>query len=572
MKAAAGVEKRVEVMDGHDCRWRIVAERPSDADVTAFARELGCAVLTARVLLARGYDSLSARSFLYGDSGATAGLLDQTERAADRIDRAVRDGELIFVHGDYDVDGITSAVMLTTVLQAIGGRTETFLPNRILDGYGVAARAVKRAQEAGARLFITADCGSSAGDVVAELASAGCDVIVTDHHVMERALPAAYAVLNPVKPDARYAQADLAAAGVAWKLSRFILERRGMPVPQLVDAVAAIGTVADVAPLIGENREIVRRGLAALGSAANPGLAGLLNKAGVDARKVTASAIAFQIGPRLNAAGRMDDPGKAFELFFERDPERLRTMLTELEELNRRRQTVEERITSEAMAMADPAKRALVLAGEGWDRGVIGIVASRLVERFHCPVLLISKEGERGFGSARSVPGVDLVKCLGRCAEDLQTFGGHEQAAGFTLAINAVDRFASDMAAAVAETGPPYVPAIAIDAELPHGDITFEAAMDLQRLEPIGRGNLEPTFLIRNVTVTQPPRTIGLKHLAVQIRAGGARVRAVAWRKAGWRESLPVGRPIDIAGRLQIHEYQGLRELRVQIEDFRDGL
>ncbi len=556
------------ILQGHEKRW--VLRHVSEDRAEKLSAFLKCSPLTARVLLSRGIDGDSAAHFLYGHVERFVADQEDLDHARVRIERAVADHEKIFIHGDYDVDGITSAVILRCALEILGAQTEVFLPHRIRDGYGVSERGVMRALESGAKLFLTADCGSSSDDVFDRLKNAGCDAIVTDHHVQEAPLRHAVAVLNPVKPGSRWLDRDLAAAGVAYLLALYLLETAGERATPLIHAMAAIGTVADVAPLRGENRQIVRRGLQALRECDNPGLLGLIQKARIDPNHVRASNIAYQIGPRLNAAGRLDDATKAFELFFEKDPGRLFSSLDEIEQLNRRRQEIEEGILTAASDLVDPASPAIVLDGEGWDRGVIGIVASRLVERFHRPVLMMSRQGGMAFGSARSVPGVNIVECLRSCREILATFGGHELAAGFTLPEDQISLFRNRLEITISELNMAFIPELHVDATVDPSQSLFEAIQDLAGLEPFGRGNPEPLFLFRSVRLLHAPRILGRKGVRFQVRAGERNFTGVAWRKPDWQ--IPVGLPIDIVARLQIHEHQGLKEVQFQVEDFRNGV
>ncbi|MEW6368116.1 MAG: single-stranded-DNA-specific exonuclease RecJ [Acidobacteriota bacterium] len=556
-------------IDGRDSRWVLPAVR--EADEMQLAAALRCSRLLARVLLARGHDAASARAYLTGDESLLRQELDDVEPACRRIEAAIDRNEPILIHGDYDVDGITAAVILRHTLDRLGARAKVFLPHRIEDGYGVSMRAVSQAVNDGARLFITADCGASAAEALAALQKAGCDSIVADHHVQDAPVEAAVAVLNPVKPGSRYPDRDLAAVGVAYKLALRLLDRKQLPVPALLHAVAAIGTVGDVAPLRGENREIVRKGLRAIADCGNPGLLGLLHKAQVNVARVRAWNIAFQIGPRLNAAGRLDHPRKAFDLFFERDPERLRVMLEEIEELNRRRQAIEGRLAEEALSLADPQAAVLTLDGEGWDRGVIGIVASRLVERFHRPVLVISRQGEAAYGSARSVPGVNIVELLRGASGELAAFGGHELAAGFSLSSDRIRALRERLETAVSLLGERPAPELRLDAELCWQDLGFRQAEELAKMEPFGHGNPEPLFYIRSVIISQTPRRVGENGLRTMVRLGNRNIAAIAWRKPGWEGQMATEGPVDLAARLRVSEYQGLRELELQLEDFRSA-
>jgi len=560
-------EMRVEVLQGTDRRW-VVPVFP-DTEVMALAAALPCAAPTARVLLARGYGAAEASRFLSLDGPGTECQLDDIDIACDRVLDAVERGERVFIHGDYDVDGITSAFVLSYTLSQLGNVPEVFLPHRTIDGYGVSRRGVDRALASGASLFIAADCGATAGDLFQQLKAGGCDSLVIDHHVQEGVIEGTVAVLNPGKPGSTCRDRDLAAVGVAYVLARRLFQRTGRAFPPLLHAVAAVGTVADVAPIRGENRRIVRLGLQALAACDNPGLGALIQRACPNPSRLRTSHIAFQIGPRLNAAGRLDHPDKAFRVLTETDPTVLHALIEGLERLNRQRQEIEETILQEALTLVDPSAAALVVAGDAWPRGVIGIVASRLVDRFHRPALVVTLQDGMAFGSARSVPGVNIVGCLKSCAAHLVAFGGHEGAAGFSLHPDRIPEFREAVDRIVRELGVPPVAEIRLDAELSSGELRFETVDDMARLEPYGHGNPEPLFLLRSVIVPRVPRAIGEKGIRFGVVAGNRPISAVAWRKPGWR--VPVGTPIDVAVRLQYHEYQGLKELQLQVEDFRDA-
>jgi single-stranded-DNA-specific exonuclease len=499
------------------------------------ARELGraCGVsaTTAQVLLHRGVgDAASAQAFLEPRlSGLTApdGMADR-DRAAERLAAAIRRREKIVVFGDYDVDGTTSAAILADILEALGGDVVAQVANRFEGGYGFSEPALERCRQAGARLIVTCDCGSSDHARIAAAARAGIDVVVVDHHLVpEEPLPAE-AFLNPHRPECGFPYKGLASAGLALSLgaaTRAALGSR-LDVRQWLDLVA-LGTVADVAPLDGDNRKLVRAGLQRLGAPeVRPGVAALRESARIRAgTPVGAMDIAFRLAPRLNAAGRLGDPTITLRLLRARTLDEARMLAARIEQINQERKTRAEQVTREAMAQVEQVYGAepgsgVVVAGEGWHRGVVGIAAARLADRFGVPVVCVGIEQGQGHGSVRGPGGVHLYDAVSQCAELLERFGGHEGAAGLSVRPERVERLRAAFADATGpvSAGGGAAPPL-VDVEVDGSTFPVPSAADLARLEPVGEANAEPLFAVPSARIEQRQR-VGESHLKLSLRLG----------------------------------------------------
>lgn len=509
-------------------------------------------------------------------------LMDEMGKATGRLRLARERGETVLLFGDYDVDGITSTAAMGKVLEALGLRYAFCHPDRGNEGYGFNARGVREAAAVGASLVITLDCGTEASGPIAEARRAGLDVIVLDHHIPKGELPPATAVVNPKKERCPYPFEELAAAGVVLKFARALVESvpAALPWGELLQ-LAALGTVADVAPLRGENRIIVRLGLEAMNRAPLPGLEALLRVASLDPGGVRARHLAFQLGPRLNAAGRIGAPADATGLLLESDYSRCRPIAHELNLLNARRQTIEKTITEEALAQVERSGaaekgRALVVAGRGWHPGVIGIVAARILERYYRPTVVIALGEETGHGSARSIPGFDLFGGLSRCRDLFSSFGGHRHAAGLTIPLRNIESFRERFAAVAEEliSDDALVPALAVDCELPIGEVEPGLLETLARLEPFGAGNPQPVFASRGLKLSGRPRLMGSRrsHLAFMLAppAGGAGpFECVGWGMAHRLPELTGGGPLDIAYVPRRGEWNGIARTEFILKDFR---
>ena len=549
-------------------RWLIPDFEPTQ--VETLRRALGMEAPAAQVLIRRGFaNPESARQFLEPSLAALHDplLLRDMPRARDRLLAAVRGRERVLVYGDYDVDGTTSTVMLSKAIEMAGGVADWHVPHRLREGYGMRPEVVERATSEGVRLIVSVDTGIRAAAVVARANELGIDVIVTDHHLPEEALPPALAVLNPNRPDCPYPDKNLCGAGVAFKLVQALIGGLGWP-PEKVRRVTesflklvAIATVADVVPLTGENRVIVKHGLDGLSEVRNPGLRALLDVAGFSGSTVpSARQVAFQIAPRINAAGRMDTAEAVIEMFLTSDPERARALARQLHEQNAERQAVEAGIREVCEQMAvDPSAAALVYYAEEWHRGVLGIVASRLVERFHRPVFVLARNPDDGLaqGSGRSIPAFHLLEALEAMPDLFTRFGGHSHAAGVTLEAARVDEFRQrfhDYAAARLRPED-LQPCLELDGALHFSDITERSASQLFRLAPFGHGNPAPVFAALDVEVAGPPAPWNEKHLRVMLRQNGRSLAVKAWNFAPRAGELEAGSRVDVAFSIEEDAY-----------------
>jgi single-stranded-DNA-specific exonuclease len=563
-------------------RWVLPAVDP--ASVAALNAALRIGTPAAKVLAKRGLTDLAcARRHL---APAVADLHDpfamrDMDRALERLRRAVRNRERILIYGDYDVDGTTSVVILTKAIELAGGSARFHVPHRLRDGYGMRPEVVEQAAAEGVGLIVSVDTGIRAAAVVERANELGIDVIVTDHHLPEMALPPALAVLNPNRPDCSYPDKSLCGAGVAFKLVQALLgtldwpvEKRGRVTESFLK-MAAIATVADVVPLTGENRIIVKHGLSGLAEVRNPGLRALLDAAGFRGTRVpTSRQVAFQIAPRLNAAGRMDTAQAVIELFLTSDPERARELATQLQQQNADRQQVEGSIreTCEGLAV-DPSAAALVYYAEDWHRGVLGIVASRLVERLHRPVFVLSRNPDDGLaqGSGRSIPAFHLLEALESMADLFVRFGGHQHAAGVTLETARVEEFRErfNTYAATRLSPEDLQPRLAIDGVVEFREVDERSAAGLFALAPFGPGNPLPVFAALNVEVAGPAVPWNGKHLRVLLRQNGRTLALKAWNFAERAGELAAGARVDVAFSIEEDPYLGgfsvvMRDVRSQ--------
>jgi single-stranded-DNA-specific exonuclease len=559
-------------------RWLIPDVNSQQADALAAALRIGLPV--ARVLLAREIcDADSARRFLrpsLDDLHEPAKLRGMTE-AVERLGRAVRSGEKILIYGDYDVDGTTSVVILTKAIEMAGGAASFFVPHRLRDGYGMRSEVVEKAAAEGVKLIISVDTGIRAAEVVRRANELAIDVIITDHHLPEAELPAALAVLNPNRPDCGYPDKNLCGVGVAFKLVQALLSSLDWPPDKLRRVVesflklVAIGTVADVVPLMGENRIIVKHGLSGLGAVRNRGLRALLDVSGfTNGRMPSSTDVAFRIAPRMNAAGRMDTANAVIELFLTDNVDRAGVLAQQLHALNGERQLAEADVTRQIVEECErvpvlDGQRALVFAADNWHRGVLGIVASRLVERFHRPVFVLSRNPEDGLaqGSGRSIRPFHLLEALEAMPELFDRFGGHRQAAGLTMACDRLDLFRERLNEfALARLSlEDLAPQMEIDALLEFREIHERSIAELFSLAPFGCGNPAPLFAALDVEVAGPPAVWKEKHLRVMLRQHGRTLALKAWNFAERAAELPAGARVDVAFTLENDAYAAARGL-----------
>jgi single-stranded-DNA-specific exonuclease len=529
-------------------RWS-VRRRPDPELVGTLARALTIPEPLAALLVQRGYDSEGdARTFL---RPTLAGLSDplawvDMATAAETVAAVVRRGAPILVHGDYDVDGQCAAALLTRVLREAGAEVQAFVPHRLRDGYDFGAAGLARAQEMGARLIITCDCGITAVEPVRAARAAGIQVIVTDHHLPGDVLPPADAVLDPRRPDCPSPDKDLCGTGVVFKLAQALVPVLGLPeqLPWHFLDYVSLATVADVVPLTGENRILVRHGLKLLTASRWAGLAALVETAGLSGKPLRAAHVGFILAPRLNAVGRIGDAGAGLRLLLTDDADDAARLAREL----------------------GPDDRAIVLAADDWHPGVIGIVASRLVERYGRPAFLVAWDGDTGRGSGRSIPGFDLHDALHRVGHCLEKYGGHRMAAGLTVRRH---RFAEFRIAFLEVAGQllrpdDLAPAQRVDLELPIGDLSEELERLIRHLEPCGAGNPAPVFGVRGARAVRA-RRVGVNHLRFVLDDGSGAIPAIGFQVADRVPDDWLTRPLDVAFRLERDEWQGRSTLQARV-------
>lgn len=553
---------------------------PPSAEADALALALGVPPVIGRVLVNRKIlTEEEARSFLFGglDSMHDPYLMKGMARAVERIHEAIGKSEKILIFGDYDVDGVLSTVMLIKALRSLGAEVDYFIPERLTDGYGLKADHISVPVERGAGLVISVDCGIKAVDFTARAAEKGIDVIVTDHHRPGDTLPEAVAVLNPVLESSGYPDPGLAGVGVAFKLIQALLERagKGAQLPHYMKLVS-IGTVADVAALKGENRLFVKHGMKGLSSVANTGLRSLIEACGLANRKISESDLGFRLGPRINAAGRMGQTDLAVRLFFSETSEESAALVRKLDELNGLRQRTEEKIFNEARDKVeekglDGRYKCLVLGSEAWHRGVIGIVASKLKDHFHRPVLLFAYEDGKAHGSGRSVSDVPLIELLDECRHLFLSYGGHKYAVGCTLSRERMAEFKSALNPLadlrIAEDS--LKRKIRIDGPLGFSEVDGRFLDVFSLLFPFGVGNPKPVFLAEGVEVLSEPQLLQRKHLKFLARQNGRVMEVLGWDKADWRHVLRRGSRISLVYTLMLSEYMGEQRVSVSMEDLR---
>lgn len=489
-------------------KWLI--KKQDEAAVAEIRKQFGFCDAVARVLYNRGLtDRKSIESFFDIDIANLHDplLLADMEKATSRIKRAVENGEKITVYGDYDVDGITSVVLMYRCLTSLGANVDYYIPDRTEEGYGLNSSALRSIYDSGTSLIVTVDTGTTAVEEVAEAENYGLDVIVTDHHECKPTLPVCVAVVNPKRPDSVYPYKELAGVGVVFKLVCALIGDSTKAFSLYGDLVS-IGTIADIMPLVDENRVLVSLGLDLLRKRPSCGIKALLEASGgYKHGQITASTIAFQVAPRINAAGRIGDPKRSVELLLCEDPEQAASLAEGLCDENRTRRRMEADIIADVEKMLEnrnPSDRIIVVGSENWHHGVIGIVASKIVEKYHLPCILVCFDGDRAKGSARSIKDVSMFELLTQSSRNLEKFGGHEMAAGLTLARKDFDGFVRDITAIANEkiTDDMMIPVVESECEIPFSEISLDTVHELQRLEPFGTGNPTPNFAFGNVVIS----------------------------------------------------------------------
>lgn len=552
-----------------------------DRAAGSLAAALKISLPLARLLAGRGLaDPGAARRFLspHPDQLRNPYLLKDMDRAVERMGRALAERERVFVFGDYDVDGLTSIAQIVSFLEAAGLPYRVGQPHRLREGYGLNREGVERALEFGAGLLLTLDCGTEAAAEIEYARGRGLDVIVIDHHRPTGPLPEAFAVLNPSREDCTYPFKGLAAAGVVFKFLHAGKDEWKVKLDWgRLYQLAALGTVADVTPLVDENRVLAAVGLHFLSRRPHPALRALLDAAGVEPGPVTARNLAFQIAPRLNAAGRMGRVELARRLLTSADGVEIAELAFELDRINRERRAEQAAIFRQAEAMIE-ADRSLhlgmgiVVAGPGWNKGIVGIVASKIQEKYYRPTVVIGLEGEEGSGSARSIPGFNLFAAISSCREHLLGFGGHRAAAGLRIESSRIGDFRRAFQAAAGEAlgGKEPVPELEVDAVLEPAEIGLELLEELACLEPCGAGNPRPVFSSAVAGLPGPPRVMGKasNHLKFGLPGSPEEWDCLGWGMAARAAEAAAG-PLDLAFQLKADEFRGRRRVQLILKDFR---
>lgn len=534
----------------------------------------GYAPLAAMVLASRGIgDDRQARAYL----DCNAPLLDpflmtDMDKAAGRVGLAMSRGEKIAVFGDYDVDGITATCLLTDFLRRHGADVVSYIPGRLEEGYGLNPIAIHQLHAEGVKLIVTVDCGITAVSEAELCKQLGIDLVITDHHECKQTLPAAVAVVDPHRCDGGYPHKNLSGVGVAFKLASALCGSQETVLEEYADMVC-LGTVADVMPLQGENRVFVARGLESLAHTKRPGIAALMAECGCTPETVSASSIGFMLAPRINAAGRMGQIDLAVELFLTDDPDKAAEAARGLCELNRQRQAVESEIYRQAVSMLPMGKppEAIVLADESWHQGVVGIVASRIAEEYACPTFLICLDGEHGKASSRSHGGFNLFASLSALSPLLESYGGHELAAGFTISRANIPEFRRQICALAAQYYTDDVPRTVLDVDCAVSPelLTLHNVDSLQMLEPCGNGCPKPVLMMKNLTIDRISMVGGGRHMRLRLCSGHTYLNAIYFSANPQTVSIQPGDLVDVAFTPQVNEFRGTRTVQMNVIDIR---
>jgi len=567
-------ETRGTVPD-NETRW--VAAECDEAAVERLARESGVPRALARLLIARGVETpRQAQDFLNPslDHLHDPALLPDVEVGVDRIADAMSKGEKILIHGDYDVDGVTSTALLVRTLRALKAEVEFRLPHRRKEGYDIKPSAIDEAAGMGASVVVTCDCGIGAHDTVERARELGIDVIITDHHEPGNELPPALAVINPKREDAQYPFPELAGVGVAFKFAQALVRQLGYDEEafksRFIDLVA-LGTVADVVPLLNENRALVKFGLEAIPNTKKVGLRTMLRAARLIGKPLTSYSLGFILGPRINAVGRMDDASLALRLLLTRDESEATQLAERLERCNTERRAEQERILTAAVDQVGKkdlgSARVLVLSAEGWNSGVIGIVAGKICETFNRPAILINRDEASGIGagSARSIGKFHILDGLRRCDDLLGRYGGHALAAGLSIPLANLDEFEERINAVGFETmtDEDIEAKIIVDAELAAGEITRDLAKAISSMEPFGMGNPEPLFITRAMPVVQKQRVGDGSHLKMTLRGDGGALPCIFFGQGDLADKLELGEPVDLCYSIRLDTFNGAQSVQL---------
>lgn len=562
-----------------------VVRRADPSAVALLSTELGISKPTATVLAGRSIvDPDAARRYLNPSTADlhSPALLPDIDAAVPRLLRALDEKEHILIHGDYDADGLTATALLFRALTRLGANVSYHVPHRMKEGYDIKAETVRWAAERGVGLIVTVDCGVGALEAIEEAARLGVDVVVTDHHHPGPTLPPALAVVNPVRADSSYPFGGLAGVAVAFKLVCALCEAKGIPTSSVERAfldLVVLGTCADVSPLVDENRALVKFGLEQLRVSKKPGVRALMAEAGVgNDGPVTAWHVGFALAPRLNAAGRIHDPTEALQLLLTDDESEAYRLARRLGESNAQRRSEQERILAEAKAQVNVAQLArtkmLVVSGEGWHPGVVGIVAGRLAETYRRPTAVIAVDGDSARGSARSIGSFHLVRALDRCDDLLERYGGHRLAAGFDVKVENIPALRQRLQQVAEEmlSDEDLRDEIEIDARVDPHDLVPDLWREVEMMEPFGEGNPPPLFVSRMLILGVQQFGRSGEHLRMTVRGEGMTpMEAIWWRRGALAETLRAGTECDLCYRLDVNRYGGRETIRLAVEDLRTG-
>lgn len=562
--------------------WQVAETYDADK-VESFARQLNSSPVLARVLLNRGIDEVErARGYFIPkiEHLHDPFLMTDMMAAVERIGQALRDRQGIVIFGDYDVDGTTATSLLLLFFQGLGHPVEYYVPDRLSEGYGVSEKGIRFARERGAELMITVDCGITAVAEIEAARECGLDVIVCDHHQPGPELPRATAVLNPKREDCLYPFKELAGVGVAFKLLQALQRHIKLDESRVYDLLylAAIGSAADIVPLVDENRVFVRLGLQQLlQSALNVGLRSMFDLTSLTGKTIGTGQIVFVIAPRINAAGRLGDAGRAIKLLTSDDEQFAKETAAVLEEENRNRREIDDRMLKEALELihqnGDPGEENIfVLNSESWHPGVVGIVASRIVDKYFRPAILIATENGRGRGSARSIPGFNIYEALKSCEDLLLAFGGHKYAAGLSIETENIPKLRDKLSQLAGEllTDDMKKPVLRIDSELKFRDIEPTLLKLVQKMAPFGPQNPRPTFLTRGVEIVGSPAVVGRNHLKFKVRQDGAVMDAIGFDLGDKKYRISSGeQDVDLVYVVDENEYLGRKTIQLRVKDLR---
>ncbi|RMF62864.1 MAG: single-stranded-DNA-specific exonuclease RecJ [Calditrichaeota bacterium] len=564
-----------------DADWQI-RNTQSEEQVLRFAEELNSSPILARVLLHRGVEDVeTARRYFrpslshLHDPFAMAGMNDAVQRVLLALEKRQR----ILIYGDYDVDGTTATSMLLLFLRQLGHPADFYIPERLVEGYGLSERGIKYARDNGFELIISVDCGITAEREIATANRLGMDVIVCDHHQPGNELPPALAVLNPKREDCSYPFKELAGVGVAFKLLQALRARLNLPEEKLLELLdlVAVGSAADIVPLVDENRVLVKFGLDRLRQTGNVGLRALLEATALWGKNVGTGQVVFVLAPRINAVGRLGDAGRAVRMLTTDNEQQARNIASILESENRNRRDIDEATLAEAVECIEtqfvPEKESVfVLSSEGWHPGVIGIVASRLVEKYYRPTVMIATENGQGRGSARSIPGFDIYQALKHCEELMVNFGGHKYAAGLTIESDNIPQLREKLAEVASNTLSPEMlkPKLWIDAQIRLSEIDEPLLKLLRRMAPYGPQNMRPVFMSGGLQIVGTPTVVGKNHLRFKVRQDGVVMDAIGFNLAELKYRISSGeKNVEMVYVIDENEWQGRKRIQLRVKDLR---